>query len=191
MMHYGERQRGMRVEGITSLTSGLQIKPVSRAHSSPNPSTASLDFMPPATGPLRTNQFFWRCRIDEGHKNNVVFSRSQKHPCPFPLAGNPLAPISPRRRHAVELHRQAGGKAGRTQGDNASILSEELRYSFPSKQQGQTTDASHSLADEEGGKKIRSEAQQKMEKKYQSFSVYFELRWCAPNQHKVVKLSWT
>lgn len=36
MMHYGERQRGMRVEGITSLTSGLQIKPVSRTPNKPS-----------------------------------------------------------------------------------------------------------------------------------------------------------
>lgn len=36
MMHYGERQRGIRVEGITSLTSGLQIKPVSRTRSNPS-----------------------------------------------------------------------------------------------------------------------------------------------------------
>lgn len=109
----------MRVEGITSLTSGLQIKPVSRTPE-PLPPPPRFFFMPPATGLLRTNQFFWRCWIDEGHKNNVVFSRSQKHPCPFPLTGNQLAPISTPRRHAVELHRQAGRQEGRQ--DTGAIM---------------------------------------------------------------------
>lgn len=44
-----------------------------------------------------------------------------------------------------------GGRQDTERGDNARILSEQLRYSFPSKQQGQTTDASHSLADEGWG----------------------------------------